>query len=174
MPFSVGHARLAGNIIWAKATEETKTTTTQRGGAKGGKSRGGSVTQTTYTYAGTFAVAFCQGPVTAVIRIWANNRLIYDASTGADAMQTEELRFRFYPGDEAQLPDSLIEADQGAGNVPAFRGLCYLVFDHLPLAEYGSRVGCSMATSLASRRTTGWNWRTTQPSVTSATSIPTP
>ncbi len=55
-------------------------------------------------------------------------------------MQSEGLRFRFYPGDEAQLPDSLIEADQGAGNVPAFRGLCYMVFEHLPLAEYGSRL----------------------------------
>ncbi len=140
IPFGVGHARLAGNVIWAKAIEETKTTTTQRGGGKGGKSRGGSVTQTTYTYAGTFAVAFCEGPVAAVIRIWANNTLIYDASTGTDSMQTEGLRFRFYPGDEAQLPDSLIEADQGAGNVPAFRGLCYLVFDHLPLAEYGNRL----------------------------------
>ena len=140
IPFGVGHARLAGNIIWAKAIEETKTTTTQRGGGKGGKARGGSVTQTTYTYAGTFAVAFCQGPVAAVIRIWANNTLVYDASTGTDSMQTEGLRFRFYPGDEAQLPDSLIEADQGAGNVPAFRGLCYLVFDHLPLAEYGNRL----------------------------------
>lgn len=50
------------------------------------------------------------------------------------------LRFRFYRGDETQLPDPLIEADVGEGNAPAHRGHCYIVIERLPLARFGNRI----------------------------------
>ncbi|HEY0282649.1 MAG TPA: glycoside hydrolase/phage tail family protein, partial [Rhizomicrobium sp.] len=45
---------------------------------------------------------------------------------------------RFYPGDETQLPDPLIEEVEGAA--PAYRGLCYLVFEDMALADFGNRI----------------------------------
>ena len=42
-----------------------------------------------------------------------------------------------HPG---QTPDPKIEAVEGAGHAPAYRGLVYIVFEDLPLAEYGNRV----------------------------------
>lgn len=47
---------------------------------------------------------------------------------------------RFYPGDRNQQPDPLIEAKQGAGMAPAYRGLAYVVFERLPLDAYGNRI----------------------------------
>ncbi|GGD93360.1 hypothetical protein GCM10011390_10170 [Aureimonas endophytica] len=34
----------------------------------------------------------------------------------------------------------MIEAKQGIGNAPAYRGLAYLVFEHLPLETWGNRI----------------------------------
>ena len=136
IPIVYGTARMGGNVIWAQPITEVKTTT-----HSGGKGFGGSgSSQTTFTYFGTFAIGLCEGPVNAILRIWADSGLIYDATGGADTVRTTGLKFRFYPGDEAQLPDSIIEANEGIGNVPGHRGLCYLVFDALPLANYGNRV----------------------------------
>lgn len=44
----------------------------------------------------------------------------------------------FYPGNTTQLPDSVIEAALGAGNVPAYRGTCYVVLGTLQLANFGN------------------------------------
>ena len=72
--------------------------------------------------------------------MWADSKLVYDATSGTDTVRRPGFVFRFYPGNETQLPDSTIEADKGAGNVPAFRGLCYVVFSDLPLEDYGNRI----------------------------------
>ena len=45
---------------------------------------------------------------------------------------------RFYNGDLAQTPDPLIESYFGVGNVPAFRGTSYVVFERLNLASFGN------------------------------------
>ncbi len=141
VPMGVGTVRISGNVIWALDIQETKHVATQRaqGGKGGGRKGGGTVTQTTYTYAGTWAIAFCKGPVDRILKIWANADLIYDA-TSSSVMRKEGLTFRFYPGDEAQLPDSVMETHLGTGNVPAYRGICYIVIDNLPLAAYGNRL----------------------------------
>jgi hypothetical protein len=47
---------------------------------------------------------------------------------------------RIYLGTEQQVPDSLIESIEGAGNVPAHRGMAYVVFEDLDLAEWGNRI----------------------------------
>lgn len=45
-----------------------------------------------------------------------------------------------YTGDETQLPDPLIVSFQGAQFTPAYRGLCYAVWEDLPLADFGNRM----------------------------------
>ncbi|HHY51026.1 MAG TPA: hypothetical protein GYA10_14935, partial [Alphaproteobacteria bacterium] len=78
----------------------------------------------------SFAVAFCEGPVNRLGRVWADGQLL----------DTSGLVVRFYDGSETQQADSLIEAVQGEGNAPAYRGTCYLVFERLPLGPFGNRI----------------------------------
>jgi putative tail protein/cellulase (glycosyl hydrolase family 5) len=133
-PIGYGRIRLAGNVIWALPIKETRTE------AKSGGKGGPTVTNITYTYSISFALALCEGPVDKVLRIWADSKLVYDASVGTDAIKRPGFKFRFYPGSTTQLADSIIEADKGTGNVPGYRGTCYLLFDDIPLADYGNRI----------------------------------
>ena len=45
---------------------------------------------------------------------------------------------RTYAGDETQTPDPLIVAKDG--DAPAYRGLAYVVFERLPLENFGNRI----------------------------------
>lgn len=132
---------IGGTIIWAKDIEEVKTSTSQDIGGKGGPS--GTVTTVTYQYYGTFAICFGEGPAVEVLRIWANNKILYDgrlvSDSGASAFDRGFTDFTFYPGTEDQDIDPLIAAEEG-DLANANLGLCYIVFDRLPLADYGNRI----------------------------------
>lgn len=130
-----GAYRKAGNVIWSTDLVEHES----EEGGKGGPSI------TTYSYSVSCAVAICEGVKGGVRRIWADAKLVYDAREGADGVtQAATSKFasymKFYPGSETQMPDPTIEADRGAGNVPAYRGTCYMVFTDLPLQDYGNRI----------------------------------
>lgn len=155
IPFCYGTVRVTGNLIWGTDIQETKHTNTQDigggggGGGKGGGGGGGaSATQTTitYTYAVNLAFAVCEGVIAGIRRIWANGNVIYDISesnyglTTAFSLTGNGGQIRIYPGDEFQNPDGLIEAYQGASNVPAFRGTAYVVFENFQLANFGNSI----------------------------------
>ncbi len=128
IPRVYGRMRMGGNVIWATDfREETKTTT--QGGGKGGGG-GGKVKTTEYLYYASFAVALCEGPITGIGRIWADGKLL----------DTAGITWRWYPGDEAQAADPFIAAKMGAANTPAYRGTAYVVFEELPLGNYGNRL----------------------------------
>ena len=155
-PIPIVYARHAvgGNVIWATAIQELMAK--KKVGGKGG----GTQTQKIYTYYGTFAVGVCEGPVDAIVRIWADTRLIYDdrpqfpdetAEVYANrlAMNDQLLGTRgekggffteFYLGTEDQAIEPNMEMFEGVGNVSAFRGLCYIYFSALPLADFGNRI----------------------------------
>ena len=140
IPIVYGTARLAGNMIWSAPITETAHVT-ESGGGKGG---GGSSTQTSYTYAQSFAIAICDCEIAGVLRIWANGELIYNVSTTADAATGEASAdvanlMTVYYGTETQTASSLIEADVGAGDTPAYRGTAYVTFENMQLADYGNR-----------------------------------
>ncbi|MGS4948040.1 phage tail protein [Meridianimarinicoccus sp. RP-17] len=141
IPIGYGTLRMGGNMIWSSGLVEDSTTRRVGRSGKGGGGRGGTVTE--YSYAASFALAFGEGPADAVLRIWADGKLIYDR-TGLSGAGTQVARpgyrMRFHPGTEDQLPDPLIEATQGAGNVPAHRGLVLLVFEDFALGDYGNRI----------------------------------
>jgi hypothetical protein len=134
IPIIYGTIGLSGNIIWATEIVEVRTDTQTGGGGKGG---GPSQTTTTYAYFGNFAVAICEGEVD-VLRMWAgpDKRLIWDG----DASTTEGGTVRAYTGSDSQLPDPLMESALGIGNVPAYRGTAYVVFENFPLANDGNRL----------------------------------
>lgn len=118
-----GTMRIAGALIWATRFEETVTRERQ-----GGKGRGPKVER--YHYHANFALGLCEGPIAFVRRVWADGR----------ELDLESLDMRIYHGTSTQLPDPLIEAKQGAGKVPAWRGLAYVVFERLPLDDFGNRI----------------------------------
>jgi hypothetical protein len=122
IPRLYGWSRLTGNIIWATELERIERASS---GAKGAPKAAEEDEITA-----NFAVALCEGEVHRLGRIWADGQLL----------ETEGLTIRFYRGTADQLPDSLIEAKQGVGQAPAYRGLCYLVFERLPIGDFGNRV----------------------------------
>ncbi|MCV2875603.1 glycoside hydrolase/phage tail family protein [Rhodobacteraceae bacterium XHP0102] len=133
LPRLYGQMRIGGQVIWASHFRETVTTSTQTAMAGRGKgSRGGTVTQTTtrYSYSLSVAIGICEGPILGIGRIWADGMEL-DPDTAS---------YRLYKGTDDQLPDSTIEATEGAGQVPAYRGLAYVVFEDLQLAPFGNRV----------------------------------
>jgi hypothetical protein len=146
--------RVAGNLIWATELRETRTET-----ASGGKGGGPQQDTISYSYDVDLAIALGEGEIFAIRRIWINGVLIYDARSATDpivlatygndadailraikASGAGSDNFVFYPGDETQLPDPTIEATEGAGNVPAYRGTSYVVFTRFQLANWGNRI----------------------------------
>jgi hypothetical protein len=119
-----GRMRIAGQVIWASNLEEVASTSTQKTSAKGGS----KPTVTDYTYYANFAVGLCEGTIDSIGRVWADGKEI----------DIEKFNPRIYLGTETQNPDSLITALEGVA--PAYRGLAYIVFERLPLAQFGNRI----------------------------------
>ncbi len=129
IPIVYGNVRIAGNVIWSQPIKEVANSTST-GGGKGGA--GAKQTTTTFSYFATLAIALCEGEIDDVIRVWADSKLI-DPSEFSGS-------YKLYKGDETQLPDPTIESFEGLGNVPAYRGMAYVVIEDFPLADFGNRI----------------------------------
>lgn len=162
IPYIAGRYVTDGNIIWGLDIEEVATT---RRVGRNLFSRGQRVTE--YSYFASFAVSLCEGPIDGLLRVWAYGKPIYDARPESEidgwlinfespgggggggllrslaiiAIQQQRQEFdqvvTIHLGTEDQMPDPVIEAAEGAGNVPAFRGQAYVVFNRLPLGQFG-------------------------------------
>ncbi len=121
-----GRMRIAGQVIWATNLLEVAATATQSAAGKGGAGN----TATNYAYYANFAVGLCEGEINGIGRCWADGKEI----------DITQFAPRIYFGTETQTPDSLISAVEGATLAPAYRGLAYLVFERLPLENFGNRL----------------------------------
>jgi hypothetical protein len=125
IPFISGKARLAGSIVWAPPLESEYRENTEN------KAGGEYATHARHNYGwieyyANLALIICEGEVEELTAIWA----------GKDKLDSENIKYRFYPGTEDQMPDPLIESYLGSGNTPAYRGLCYIVFENLALSQF--------------------------------------
>ncbi|MEO0498606.1 MAG: glycoside hydrolase TIM-barrel-like domain-containing protein, partial [Pseudomonadota bacterium] len=127
IPRVYGYARAGGQIIWATRFREEQSSE-KVGGGKGGLSKGTTVQ--TFSYYANFAVAVCEGPIAGIRRVWADGQEV----------DLTNIEMRVYKGTATQLPDPLIEAKQGPGRAPAYRGVAYVVFEDLPLESFGNRI----------------------------------
>lgn len=134
-PVVLGTAPVGGNIIHRGPEIIRK----QRDRAGKG---GGPITITERRYR-TFAIRVAEGPIAGVLRIWMDEKLVYDTRPEsvipADTLEFSQ-RFRLYAGDENQLPDPALEAYLGIGNVNSYRGTAYVVFENFDLTDYGDRI----------------------------------
>ncbi len=126
IPHIHGRLRVAGNIVWTAGIRET---VARSGGGKRGPAT------TNYSYSASFAVALCGRAIAGIGRIWADGKVIRDAS-GA---WITPVTMRLHGGGEGQAADPLIASAEAAGT-PAYRGMAYAVFEDLPLADYGNRI----------------------------------
>ncbi|MFY0621290.1 MAG: glycoside hydrolase/phage tail family protein [Pelagimonas sp.] len=126
IPTVFGRVRIGGHVIWASQFSEHVTRRRVSGGGKGAP----STKVDEHSYSVSLALALCEGEITGVTRVWA------------DGVEQDllDLNMRVYPGTGDQLPDPAIEAIEGAGTVPAYRGTAYVVFEDLPLGRFGNRV----------------------------------
>lgn len=118
-----GRVRVSGQVVWATRFREN---VTQSGGGKGAPRPSSSE----YSYSVSLAIALCEGVITRVGRVWADGNEI----------QPDRLNLRVYKGSADQLPDPKIEAVEGSGNAPAYRGIAYCVIEDLDLSLFGNRV----------------------------------
>ncbi|KUF11928.1 baseplate multidomain protein megatron [Pseudoponticoccus marisrubri] len=120
-----GRMRVGGHVIWS--TEFREHVKTRGGGGKGAPSQ---PEVKTYSYSVSLALALCEGEITGVHRVWAD---------GAE-IPLSDLNMRVHYGTPDQLPDPKMEAVEGVGLVPAYRGTAYVVIEDLRLKAYGNRV----------------------------------
>ena len=138
VPLGRGYGKYGryGNVFWV----EGNTLVAREREVSGGK--GGAPKGTTYDIYGTFAVGFGEGEISAFSKLWFSGKLVYDASASelGAVIATNEAggSITFYTGSATQLPDPRIQADLGADNTPAWRGMPYIVVKDWPMADYGN------------------------------------
>ena len=132
--------RVAGEIIWMTPLKESA----QDAGGKGGGGLFGGRGPQNYTYSVSAAIAICEGPIVRVTKIWAESQVLYDVTvidqnTRQILIDPRMTAITIYLGDNAQTPDPLMESYMGTGQVPAYRGVAYIVINNLQLADFGNR-----------------------------------
>lgn len=144
-----GTAVVGGNVIDSFRVRE------QKKGGKGGIGGGKKNAPETF---GTFICLIGEGerPWNAYIndgipnggrlklnKIWMNEKLIYsvgDTNLGAAEQNTEwEQYFTFYDGSQDQTQDPTWVSKRSATTVPGLAGYSYIVFNNLPLKDFGGQ-----------------------------------
>jgi hypothetical protein len=129
IPLIFGSMKVNGKIIWSDQIKEIQNTATEAKYFPNSSHERSLYYTTNCEYYLSFALAICEGEISEVSRIWGNGELI---NLGA-------YKFRLYLGTEEQMPDPLIIANIGE-QAPAFRGLSYIIFEDLPLADFDNSI----------------------------------
>jgi hypothetical protein len=86
----------------------------------------------------------CEGPIAGIRRVWLNGKLYYnrgldaDLKTRKDSLKFSQKYCRFYLGTPTQPTDAYLEA--ATDDVNAYRNRVIIVFENLPLADFGNQI----------------------------------
>lgn len=126
IPWIWGTVKVGCQIVWWSDLKETSR-------KKGSKTTG--TRQKVYSYSVDFLAMLCHGPVTAILKIWADDKLIYDVAAGLTPANITVNKL----GDYTQTIITDMD-DQQAGPVPAYRGRCVVYFNDFDLTPYFNRL----------------------------------
>lgn len=129
-PLYAGTAGGAGNLVYASEPDIVDGGTVGKGGPQQEEPDRAYVTFIIRIGASLFDGPGYRAGITSLIKVWEDEKLVYDVSpTSVILEESAEYAegFTFYPGTETQLPDPDVEAIEGVGNVPAYRGRAIFV-----------------------------------------------
>lgn len=124
IPEVFGKVRISGNIFWSSEIKKTSIYHSQKTTKYGAQSA-----YTEYIVRSSFAVAVCKGVVDEITNIYADN----------EPLNLAVYNIKVYYGDEQQIADPTMQSFLGQ-DIPAFRGMCYVVFTEFPMEEFGGRI----------------------------------
>lgn len=113
--------------------------------SKDANSKGSSGSTENETVTWTFAIGLGEAvPGCIISRVWQDENLVFDIVTGASSISDSDndkfrAKFRFYDGNESQLPDADLQTFLG-DDTPYFRGTAYVVFPNFDLTSTAERV----------------------------------
>jgi hypothetical protein len=116
------------SVIWATRFQEHLSVS--KSGSGKGVQPSPKITTREYSYTTSLAVALCEGEISGIGRVWADGQPV----------EPDSLNMRVYLGSADQMPDPKIEAVEGAGEVPAYRELAYVVMEDLDVTRFGNRL----------------------------------
>lgn len=120
LPKVFGNVKIAGNIIWTSDVKEHIKSERQ----------GNKLHQDTnihYTYTVSIAVSICEGKISSIGRIWADDILLYEPNK------------RVYYGDAKQKSDPLLEAIYGK-DAPTYNGIAYVMFQDFEIGRFDNSI----------------------------------
>jgi hypothetical protein len=133
IPIVFGEVLLAGNIIWMsdikKVSHGEVTIMPTLLANIIHFSQFNTLSNARIEYSIDLIIAICEGEVDDILGVYINGASI-------DVLS---YNFRFYKGSNAQEPDPLILKEK-LDSSPAFRGLCYAVFEDFNLSDFGNTI----------------------------------
>ena len=140
-PIVWGRVRpIGGTIIYCQNPRKKWVLSYQEVGGKDGGAEQQEV-WTEHVYR-TYAIGVCEGPISRFVRIWKNNKLIYDARGTAWGIKNNPVFFKknhLYLGGFGQLPSPYLQSVFGL-DIPAHRGTAYMVCANIDLTQLGGAV----------------------------------
>lgn len=124
IPKIFGTTTIAGNIIWSSDIV-TQNIYNQPQIGKSFSSQGSYSTK----IRASFAIAICEGPISSINAIYADNELLNQANYNID----------IYIGDNKHQNPTLV-SHLGKENVPIMNKIVYVVFTDFPLEKYNGRI----------------------------------
>lgn len=150
IPIVFGQDKLGGNVFWYDGFTRDYTTNAE-----------GDIT---YYVKTSFAIGFCEGEIAAVTRVWFGDQVLIDntartdgsgviqptngeiLTTSIDLFDADSplgnvpgvettANVRIFDGSENLLPLGIMIDSEGYNNTPAYRGMCFILFENLLVAE---------------------------------------
>jgi len=131
VPVFRGAVLLKGMPIWAR--KPTKTFVSS--GGKGGQRT------TTPRYTANFAMGFGDNAFSKpskLLRVWADDKVVYDTTTGAQI--DVDGTIRFYDGTQTTADPFITDQEDDGALTPAFLDQVYIVFENFNVENYGIRI----------------------------------
>lgn len=144
IPVLYGTARVPGKVVWCGQMHQINPGSKGKGGGKAYGKKGNSNTPPYVSV--SFALAFCEGPVDSVNRMWADGNLFYDRTNPQAVQNNPFTNFTFHQGTPTQTGEGPMIAwvkqhvPSAPNSAPGYRDMCYIFFNEMNITPFGNRI----------------------------------